>query len=160
MPLTPLHIGPATLIFAIFSFLCPISLLLGATMLDVEGFSYYFLGVGQSPHGLLHTPLAATVYTLLVVVPLVFLMWFVIKKTKMKYAAPAATIIVASALLGVYSHILLDAMLYSDLNLAWPLPYWNPLLGTVDMLGMTFFCILCFLAALAVFAITALMRRH
>jgi membrane-bound metal-dependent hydrolase YbcI (DUF457 family) len=48
-------------------------------------------------------------------------------------------------LVGTFSHVLLDAFLYEDLNLFHYFPIENPLLNLLPEEMLYFFCIVCFI---------------
>jgi len=135
MPFTPFHFGPALLIYGVFIFLDPIALIYGAILVDLEPALVMFLKLSYPLHGFMHSIVGvflllpvvyvATVITRRLLPDIDF--FFTSKKREFKFG-----LIVASALVGSFSHIFLDSFLYPEMNLAWPLPYWNPLLN-VDL---------------------------
>lgn len=143
MPFTPFHFGPALFIYGIFVFLDPIALIYGAILVDLEPALVMFLGLNYPLHGFTHSILgvflllpvvyAATVITRWLLPDIDFL--FTSKKREFKFG-----LIVASALVGSFSHIFLDLFLYPEMNLAWPLPYWNPFLNISSSLVIYEFC--------------------
>ncbi len=68
--------------------------------------------------------------------------------------------IMATSLLGVYSHILLDAPLYTDIRPFYPLDV-NPFLDIDVSLGVSVFsfCALCFLLGVAIYVVRLFPRR-
>jgi membrane-bound metal-dependent hydrolase YbcI (DUF457 family) len=48
-----------------------------------------------------------------------------------------------SALVGTYSHILLDAIMHSDMTPLWPFAYGNPLLGIISVTALHVLCVAC-----------------
>jgi len=133
MPFTPFHFGPALLLYGIFVFLDPIALIYGAILVDLEPALVMFLRLNYPLHGSLHSIVGG--FLLLPVVYLATILTrrllsdldFFFTSGKREFAF---WVTVVSALIGSFSHILLDSVLYSEMNLAWPLPYWNPLLNT------------------------------
>jgi hypothetical protein len=137
MPFTPFHAGIALLLWALAQ-LDVVALLLGALLPDAEGF-LFLLRVYPTAHGPLHSILGAA----LLAIPVAALSFGIRKRLG---ALLPAKVIFISALLGTFSHLLLDAPTahpgnYSSvlpwlpdedsvaINLAWPLGYWNPLYG-------------------------------
>jgi len=161
MPFTPFHVGPALLIFGVFAFLDPIALIYGSILVDLEPiFIVFFLRAGA-----LHGPVHSIVGVILLL-PVVFAVTlitrrlfpfvdslFVSKSKKFTYKTT-----VLSVLIGVYSHITLDSFLYPELNLLWPLPYWNPLLYRISGVLVYDFCIVAFVIGLLLFLLRGLKK--
>jgi membrane-bound metal-dependent hydrolase YbcI (DUF457 family) len=108
------------------------ALLLGSIAPDIQPFIIVFLNLPGALHGPpLHTFIGSTI---LLALPLTALV-FILKKPIQTITSPLKlnqkpTIqsILAGALVGVYSHILLDAILYPDIQPFYPLTM-NPLLS-------------------------------
>lgn len=144
MPLTPFHFGIALLIWSLFIFLDPIALFIGSVILDVEGVLWFF-GLHDQPHGISHTIISAIAAAFILAI---FLNKFF--KRKRTFA-----IILLSSLIGTFSHILIDSTIYPEMNLAWPLNYWNPLFGLIaqgdtSFLGAYLYCIYAFAIGLVI----------
>lgn len=132
MPFTPFHLGPALLIYGVFVFLDPIALIYGSILVDLEPAIAVLLRLNYPLHGFVHSivgvflllPIvyATTVMTCRLLPKIDF--FFTSRSRKFTFR-----ITVLSALIGSFSHIFLDSILYLELNLAWPLPYWNPFLN-------------------------------
>jgi len=143
MPFTPFHFGPALLLCGIFVFLDPIALIYGAILVDLEPAIVIFLRLNYPLHGLMHSIIGvflllpivyvATVATRRLLPDIDF--FFTSKGRKFAFWLTAV-----SALVGSFSHIFLDSFLYPEMNLAWPLPYWNPLLNIELILLVYEFC--------------------
>jgi membrane-bound metal-dependent hydrolase YbcI (DUF457 family) len=143
MPFTPFHFGPALLLYGVFVFFDPIALIFGAILVDLEPALVMFLRLNSPLHGFTHSILGvflllpvvffATVITRRLLPDIDF--FFTSKKREFKFG-----LIVASALVGSFSHIFLDSFMYPEMNLAWPLPYSNPLLNMVSSLIIYEFC--------------------
>ncbi len=161
MPFTPFHVGPALFIYSLLLFLDPFALIFGATFPDLEGLAYFISG-GTTPHGALHSILGSTLLALLLVVPVSIACWKIIVKAFPGTRGPKTKIVVASALLGVYSHILLDstlpAIFYSDVNLAWPFGYWAPLLDSVTPEQVYLFCVASFIAGAVIILVRSSLK--
>jgi len=151
MPVTPFHIGPALLIYGLLAFLDPIALIYGSVLVDLEPIIILFFLRAGALHGPVHS-----VVGVLLLLPLVFVATLVTRRlfpsvyfllvSKSKRFTYQTTVL--SILIGVYSHIVLDSFLYPELNLAWPLPYWNPLLYKVSGLIVYDFCTVAFIIGL------------
>jgi len=149
LPFTPFHIGPALLIYSVFLFLDPFALVIGGLIPDIEPFSRLYLGLGNAVHGPLHS-LVGPIFLLPFTLLFTLLTWKVYARihpsTKLRRTLWQVSLI--SALFGSYSHIFLDAFLYSEMNLAWPLPYWNPFLYQLPSFTIYNIALACFLIAL------------
>jgi membrane-bound metal-dependent hydrolase YbcI (DUF457 family) len=133
-----------TLVLALLSFLDPIGLLLGCVISDVEGFLALVTGHGPL-HGPFHSMLGAFLLAILTSI-ISQLFWYFLRWSKIEipfFPEPNSKIIVCSAFIGTFSHILLDAFLYSEMNLSWPLPYFNPLYGLLNSPFIYNFCVIC-----------------
>lgn len=159
MPLTPFHLGPAlVLVIVLLWFVDLPALLLGSIVPDVEAAvaMMWFRDWPFPMHGFLHSFVGGTLLSLVLAVvifpvrkhleiPLRFL------KLDQKRSFPR---IFAGALIGVYSHILLDAPLYNDIKPFWPLDL-NPLLSEnmFRIREIYGFCRSCFIAAFVIYGI-------
>jgi len=143
MPFTPFHFGPALLLYGLFVFLDPIALIYGAILVDLEPAIVMFLRFNYPLHGFMHS-----IVGVFLLLPIVYVATFATRRllpeldfffTSRKREF-TFRLTVVSALIGSFSHIFLDAFLYPEMNLAWPLPYWNPLLNTGLSLAIYEFC--------------------
>jgi len=158
MPLTPFHLGPALVLALVLLWFVDLpALLLGSIAPDIEA----VVAMAWSPnwpfplHGFLHSFVGGTLLSLVIAVvifpvrkhleiPLRFL------KLEQKHSFPR---IFAGALIGVYSHILLDAPLYADIKPFWPLDF-NPLFSEGMFRGLIYgFCGISFVVAFVIYAI-------
>ena len=142
MPFTPFHFGIALLLWSLFIFLDPIALFIGSVILDVEGILWFF-GLHDQPHGISHTILSAIVVALILAI-------FLNKFYKRKKTFP---IILLSSLIGTFSHILIDSTIYPEMNLAWPLNYWNPLFGLISLGDAYMYCVYAFVIGLVLLGV-------
>ena len=153
MPLTPFHFGPPFLI----GILLPrrinmAAILLASVAVDVE--PIYCLFNNCQLHGLLHTYIGATAFSLTVVTIIIYLARKQFQKIsdmlKVKQDYSLKTIIIG-ALVGGWSHVFLDLFMHFDVTPFWPVPG-NPFLGVIDnstnylitIIGFTFGGILFF----------------
>jgi len=146
MPFTPFHLGPALLFgLLLFQYLDLPTFLVSNIIIDIEPFIILTRGLPVPLHGPFHS------YTLGALVSLVtaFIMLLVKPITH-----PIATLfrlrqessplrMFATALLGIYFHVTLDAFLYPEMRLLYPLQS-NPLLGLVSINSVYLFCAVCF----------------
>lgn len=151
MPFTPFHLGPA----------CPLKAVLGRYFsLTVFGFAQVAMDVEVLVrmirrdgvlHGFTHTYLGAApvaLVTLAVGWPACrwlvrhwpadaspFLTWLCGNRT---LGWPAA---VSGAVVGTYSHVLLDSVMHADMQPLWPFAGRNALRGLVSVVGLHLFCV-------------------
>ena len=147
MPITPVHMGPALAAKAVapkyFSFL-----VFGVTQVVIDSEAAFYLLTDAPPyHRLLHTYLGATVVALLAVVVGRPLLERVLRLWNSVVGADTGTLLwikprvplvaaISGALLGGYSHVLLDSFLYRDMHPMVPLSYSKAtlhLLSTVEV---------------------------
>jgi membrane-bound metal-dependent hydrolase YbcI (DUF457 family) len=152
VPFTPFHFGPSLLIGLIFFPLIYLSaILLGSMIVDLEPLSFLLLGLPVL-HLFFHTFLGATISALILAF-FVYLLRGFLGEIMTAFQLPQVTSplnITVATLLGVYSHILLDAFLYSEMQPFWPL-LGNPFLGLVSSSTVYLFCILCFIVAIPIY---------
>ncbi|SNQ62073.1 metal-dependent hydrolase [Candidatus Methanoperedens nitratireducens] len=115
MPFTPYHLGPGSLIglslFRIFDF--P-ALLIASVIIDIEPFSVLLFNLNYPLHGFFHSFPGGSIVAGFIAATVYFL-----KNEIKKSMVP---------LFGVYSHILLDSPLYTDIKPFYPLMI-NPFYG-------------------------------
>ncbi|MFP3951148.1 MAG: hypothetical protein ACLFVP_03270 [Candidatus Bathyarchaeia archaeon] len=134
MPLTPYHLGPAILIgLILFPRLELSTFLIANVILDVEPFLILLLGWNCPLHGVFHSLTIGTI----VGIALAFILYMVrnylvgFSKALRLPQICSFKYFVISSLLGVWLHVALDAFLYPDLQLFYPLSG-NILLGLID----------------------------
>ncbi|QLH79759.1 hypothetical protein HZS55_21765 [Halosimplex rubrum] len=130
MPLTPFHLGPALFLGALAPRRLDLpTLLIASVVIDVRAALVVFGPLGGPVHGFLTTVLGATVVATLVagvVLALPARLDGLVDRVRPgATATPAA--VAAGALVGAWSHVLLDATLYADVTPFFPLPG-NPFL--------------------------------
>jgi membrane-bound metal-dependent hydrolase YbcI (DUF457 family) len=154
MPFTPLHFGPALLFgFLLFPYLDLPTFLVSNVIVDVEPFLVLYLGLSGPLHGPFHSyTLGALVAlgTALVMLLMKPITRPVMSLFKLRQEFTPKRIFV-TALLGIYLHVTLDAFLYPEMSLLYPLQF-NPLLGLVSSESVYLFCSLSFLPGLALYA--------
>ncbi|WP_340820080.1 metal-dependent hydrolase [Methanolobus sp. WCC4] len=153
MPFTPFHFGPALLLGEVFEKKVNLfSILIGSVIIDVR--ATYCMFTGCRPlHGPLHTLLVATAIGLL-------LAWLVFsQRTWLQKITDRLRIeqsyslhsVLTGAIIGIWSHVLLDAPLYTDISPFWPLPV-NPLFAVAGSGTIYMLCALAFLPAFMIFS--------
>lgn len=162
MPLTPFHLGPGILLGLLLSRYSDLpTLLVASVVLDVEPLLVIITGADYPLHGLFHTFLgggAAAVATALG-------MWRIRGFTGRVANAfgirqePSFGMVAAASFLGVYTHLLLDAPLYTDIRPFFPSAS-NPLFFP-EASGLIYVsCSAAFLLGLAAYASRAFNKRN
>lgn len=130
MPLPPFHLGPALLLGVLLDRRLDLpTLLLGSVVVDVR-VALVVLGPLDGPvHGILTTFVGGTVLALVLAAGIGMLppaLQSVFDRARVaEMTSPWA--LVAAAVVGVYSHVLLDSVLYADARPFYPAD-WNPFL--------------------------------
>jgi len=144
MPITPFHFGPGIAVHAMapkrISFL---AFCLSNIFIDVE--PLYFIVVRQPPlHRFFHTYLGASLIVMLTIGVFV-----VAQKLTSHFSVPnlfqwrniKLTSVAMGAILGSYSHILLDSFMHSDITPLAPFSESNLLLGLITLADLHSGCI-------------------
>jgi len=143
MPFTPFHLGPGALFKGAsgdrFSFM-----VFGGSqvLMDLEP----LIRISRRDeilHGGTHTVAGALVIALVagsVGKPIseAVLKWFGLLRVPITWRVSFVT-----ALIGTYSHILLDGIMHADMQPLWPFAEGNPLLGLVDVGMLHVICAIC-----------------
>ena len=142
MPFTPYHMGPGLLIKSVLQ--GSFSLMIfgwAQVVMDIQPLIVLLTGKGHL-HGFSHTFLGATVLSFFAALTGKYLF-----ETSMKIIGTISVfnpmpvqltwrIVIISALIGTYSHVLLDSIMHGDMAPYFPLAIENKLLGiiTIDQL--------------------------
>ena len=145
MPFTPFHFGLGLLIKSAakkFSFLI---FVFSQIIMDLEPL-YFMLRQDWPAHRIFHTFIGcniAAVISIFLGKPLCELglkiLNFVCRshfETRIEWRA-----VTISALIGAYSHVLLDGLMHQDMKPFWPFSVENPMLGLVSHSSVHIFCI-------------------
>lgn len=130
MPFTPFHLGPALLIGVLLFYWVDLpTLLVASVIVDVRAGLVLYGPLSGPVHGVLTTFVGGTAVALVV--------WGIgasLPERVQRLGSPfrlADTArygpMLAGAVLGVFTHVVLDATLYTDVQPFWPLE-WNPFL--------------------------------
>ncbi len=143
MPFTPFHFGPGLVLNAA----APrqvnwLTFCAANVIIDLEP-AYYILTRNPPLHRTMHSLGGATV-----VFGATVLVWAGLRRMALGKAIPnwwdwqgqQWRAVWLGALLGAYSHVMLDGVLYREMNLLWPLGKGNPLLGAVSFSTVYLFC--------------------
>ena len=168
MPITPLHFGPALVIKAglarHFSFTV---FALTNVVIDIESVTRILLGSDQV-HAHLHTYAGAT----LVAIPCAILgrpicewalrLWNARLDPRQKFLSVNASIpplaAWTGALLGGWSHVLLDSFMHPDIEPLWPLAPGNAMLGVMSLDALHLLCLGSAAIGVAMLAILRVIR--
>jgi len=141
MPLTPFHLGPAIAFKALggrhFSFM----VFGGAQVLmDIEP----LIGIIQHKpvlHGYTHTLLGALAIGLIAALMGKPISQWVLRLCRARATSISWTAALSGALIGTFSHIVLDAVMHSDMSPWWPLMSGNGLLGAMTLAQLHITCL-------------------
>jgi membrane-bound metal-dependent hydrolase YbcI (DUF457 family) len=164
MPFTPFHLGPAVLIgFILLGYLDLPTFIVASVLVDLEPLAVLVFGLPGPLHGFFHSFLGASVAAVLLAVVMArvrgslgFLGGFLGSGERRGSRG-----FLVAALLGTWSHVLLDAPLYGEMRPFYPLGG-NPFLG-VDLylgLGVYRFCFLSGVVGVALFVFRFLWARR
>jgi membrane-bound metal-dependent hydrolase YbcI (DUF457 family) len=117
MPFTPFHLGFGIFVISLLIFLDPIALLLGTIMIDVEAFMRLVLSLNPI-HGVLHSMLGVMVFF----IPTVLISWGCYKIFKLERYLRKFNwgISIASSLVGLFSHVFFDSIIYPEVMMFYP----------------------------------------
>lgn len=155
MPFTPFHFGPSSCValplkryidFPVFVFV--------NVIVDLEPLAVMLFGLNYPLHGYCHTFLIGS---------LVGILWAVVaysgkgilqKLMRLLHLSYKAnfTKMLFSAVLGIWFHILLDALIYPDIRPFYPLMV-NPMYGIITGSAVYLICIISFIPALILYTI-------
>jgi len=159
MPFTPYHLGPGAVFKAIggrhFSFMIYSG---SQVLIDLEPLVHR-LRNDALHHGPAHTFLGALGVAMVAAVVGRPVSTFVLRRLGARDASISWTVAGASALVGTWSHVVLDGFIHSDMHPLWPLAPGNPLLGQVDVVTLYQACLGCGVVGAAVIALRAVARR-
>ena len=153
MPLTPLHLGPALLVALLaYPLLDLPTLLVASAVLDLEPLIIMLLGLNQPLHGQYHSLTLGTLVALTVALAMHLLRRYTEPyMVRLRLSQPPdIRAYVASAVLGVWMHVAMDAFMYSDLTLLYPLQV-NPMLGLLSSSTVVNICLVSYPLAVIVY---------
>ena len=153
MPFTPFHLGPALLFgLILFPYLNLPTFVVANVIIDLEPLLVLFLGLPQPLHGPFHslTLGSAVAFVLALVMHRLGSLWDPFLEFLRLQQPNRFSDTLSAALTGVWFHVLLDAFLYSELRLLYPLEG-NPMLNLVSPGAVYGFCFISFPIALIVY---------
>lgn len=142
MPFTPFHLGPGAIVKAVagrhFSFM-----VYGGTqvLMDIEP----LIGIIQRKpvlHGYTHTILGALVIGTIAAIIGRPISALALRHLSISHHAFTWTACFAAAYFGAFSHVILDAIMHSDMNPWWPVVHGNQLLGTMPLWSLHVACVI------------------
>ena len=164
MPITPFHFGPG----ALFKCAAPGHLswtvfALANMLIDLEPITLFFV-TGDPTHPWLHTPPGAIAVAIVAATggrwPCEwFLRWWnrQLNPVQARWLAAPTEISSAQAwsgaLVGTFSHVLLDAVMHMDVRPFWPLVQGNPLQGLIAIEQLQWTCVVAGVLGIGVLAI-------
>ena len=163
MPLTPYHMGPGMLVKAILRGAFSL-MVFGWTQVLIDVQPLAALALGGREHGFSHTYVGATVIAVFAAVTGKYLADLVLRLAP-RVAPRAARVgwrgAFLSAVIGAYSHILLDSMVHSDLRPFAPFSQARPMLGWWPASAMNEFCVYTGIAGVVLyFGVGSLLSRR
>jgi hypothetical protein len=159
MPFTPFHLGPGAAFKAVggrhFSFM-----IFGGSqvLMDLEPL-VRMVRSDAAVHGLSHTVLGAFGIGVVSAALGKPISEFVLRLFGARHASISWTVALASAFIGTYSHIALDAVMHGDMAPLWPLSDANPLLRAIRVRDLYLLCLISGIAGGAVIAARAWRSR-
>ena len=151
MPFTPFHFGPGLFVHASeprrisFVAFCATNVLI-----DLESL-YHLLLRHARVHAFFHTYLGATFVAIDALLLFALLRWMVdVAKPPWNLLVPMPWPAAWGALLGAWSHVLLDSVMHSDLTPLAPFSYGNPLFVALPLRQLHGWCVAAGLMGVAV----------
>lgn len=157
MPFTPFHFGPSGLIgLLLLKWVDFPTILIASVVIDIEPLLVILFNLSYPLHGFFHSFLGATLVALLLILIMrYFRRYFSVfmKIFKLKQDVTLNSIALG-AFIGLFSHILLDAPIYVEMNPFFPIVE-NPFFvkNAVISVEISIFCIFCFLGAILIYCI-------
>lgn len=161
MPFTPFHLGPASTIGLLFyKYFDFVTLLIASVIVDLEPLIVILFDLNYPLHGFFHSFLGGSILAFILSV-LMFKLREPVYEIAMVFRIEQKSNfakIVFSSFFGVYSHILLDAPLYTDIRPFYPIMA-NPLYGTISSSDIYFACGMTLLSGLLLYLIKFVLIR-
>ncbi|MEA3254986.1 MAG: hypothetical protein U9Q22_04030 [Candidatus Altiarchaeota archaeon] len=155
MPLTPFHLGPALFFGLLFFRLIHLpTFLIANVIVDLEPFLVLFLRLDYPLHGFFHSLLGGSIIAIILSLIMIRLdekVQKIMSTVKLKQKHSKKNILAAS-FTGIYLHILLDSILYTDIKPFFPLttnPFYNDsMFAGFEIYG---FCVISFILGIVLY---------
>ncbi len=161
MPFTPYHVGPGIAVKAALPKKFSLLIFIWAQIvMDLQPLIVILVGRGRH-HGVTHTLIGAAVLGGVAAVSGKFLIEWVLSwwKKKPRFVLGWGAVLF-SAWLGSFSHLLIDALVYPDVDLFWPFTEGNPLRIGFSMRGIILFCVVSGVLGALVWGVGTIFRRR
>jgi hypothetical protein len=153
MPFTLYHLGPALLVALVFPSILDVKIFLIASIfLDFEPLLIILLNKQIPLHGIFHSITIGTIIGIILSIIINIYLKYV-KNVNLQLQFNTSLSLketVLTTTVGVWQHVILDAFIYDDLNLFYPIK-WNPLYGLLTLLTIQKVCVISFALAIIVF---------
>lgn len=168
MPFTPFHWGVSILIQSILMFLDPIALFLGSVIPDIEGITALFILPNQNLP--LHGPLHSITGAILLGSLLSLFSWIMYSKINISFYLSkiiarefppySFRVSLLSSWFGTLSHIILDSILYPEMDLLYPSGFGNPFVYLLPGTWVYIFCVLCFILGIGILILRFALKKE
>lgn len=154
MPFTPIHMGPGIFVKGILQ--GSFSLMVfgwAQIVMDLQPLFVLLSGEGHL-HGFSHTYVGATLLALFSAATGKYLSQFglwVLRLEKSIHNNIKWRVVLLSAFIGTFSHVLLDSIMHSDVQPFYPIALSNPFLGFLSISALHKFCLYSGLVGAAVY---------
>lgn len=144
MPFTPIHMGPGIFLKGVLQGSFSL-MVFGWTqiVMDIQPLIVLLTGEGHL-HGFSHTFIGATLLAIFSAISGKYLsqigLW-ILRIEKSIYNQIQWWVVILSAFIGSYSHVLLDSIMHSDVQPFYPLTLSNPLLELISISTLHTFCL-------------------
>ena len=160
MPFTPYHFGPGLVLGVIlFPFVDLATVMMASVVVDLEPLVVLMFGLPYPLHGFFHTYLGASIAAFVLtgfVYPFrnylngIVSLFGLHQRSSLRH-------IIGGSLLGTYSHVFLDSILYAEMNPFFPV-LGNPFLGLFSFGAVYNFCLICGFVGFICYFVRALLR--
>jgi membrane-bound metal-dependent hydrolase YbcI (DUF457 family) len=162
MPFTPFHLGPALLLgLALFPYLDLSALLVSSVIVDLEPLLVVLGRLDYPLHGFFHTYLGSSILAISVAISACATRGWtgrIMEAFNLRQDSSSRKVL-ATSLLGAYSHVFLDSFLNTDMEPFYPLRA-NPLLGAASAPSIYMLCMVSFVVSIALYALKLIQIRE
>jgi membrane-bound metal-dependent hydrolase YbcI (DUF457 family) len=157
MPFTPYHFGPSGFLGLIFKKWLDVPVFILANIIvDIEVLVIWLFGLGWPFHRYTHTLLLGTIAGAIwgiAAYPLRHFFEKVMQMLRIPYQTSFRKMVV-SGVLGVWLHVVIDAIYHPDVRIFWPSKA-KPLYGLISQGWVKAICVASFFAAVILYALTS-----